>query len=443
MARKVRDANLESRNGRAKLKARGKPHYRLMEQGLHVGYRKARSGAGRWVVRYYKGDGVYEVKTLKGTADDYADADGDGILSFAQAQDRCREIAKSHMSGTSGEVPTVRAAIQTYISRRDSREAERRGRAMRSDAGRLLRYVPDQSPLSATSLRTLDECHLSAWREGLPNMLKGSTRQRLVNDLKAALNEAYRAHRSKLGPNFPLMVKHSLRSDGSHADAPVARDNQILTDAQVTALIRAAREIDAEREWGGDLYRLVIVLAATGARFSQVTRLRVGDVLLAEKRVVMPPSRKGRGGTKSSTAIAVGADVAEALLPAITGRASAAPLLERWIHEPEAIDGKVHWRRIERKAWQTASELDRPWKEICKRAKMQGVIPYALRHSSIVRGIRSNLPIRLVAALHDTSVQMIERHYTKWIVSGLDELAAAAVVPLVPPEGGGKVVTMR
>lgn len=74
---------------------------------------------------------------------------------------------------------------------------------------------------------------------------------------------------------------------------------------------------------------------------------------------------------------------------------------------------------------------------------MQGVIPYALRHSSIVRGIRSNLPIRLVAALHDTSVQMIERHYTKWIVSGLDELAAAAVVPLVPPEGGGKVVTMR
>jgi hypothetical protein len=32
------------------------------------------------------------------------------------------------------------------------------------------------------------------------------------------------------------------------------------------------------------------------------------------------------------------------------------------------------------------------------------VIPYALRHSSIVRAIRSGLPIRLVAALHETSL---------------------------------------
>ena len=54
---------------------------------------------------------------------------------------------------------------------------------------------------------------------------------------------------------------------------------------------------------------------------------------------------------------------------------------------------------------------------------MPDAIPYALRHSSIVRGIRAGLPIRLVAAVHDTSVQMIERHYSRWIVDGLDELA--------------------
>jgi hypothetical protein len=41
------------------------------------------------------------------------------------------------------------------------------------------------------------------------------------------------------------------------------------------------------------------------------------------------------------------------------------------------------------------------------------------------------LPIRLVAALHDTSVVMIERHYSRWIVDGLDDLVARAVVPLV------------
>lgn len=58
-------------------------------------------------------------------------------------------------------------------------------------------------------------------------------------------------------------------------------------------------------------------------------------------------------------------------------------------------------------------------------------IPYALRHSSIVRGLRASLPIRLVAALHDTSVAMIERHYSRRITEGLEELVARAVGPLV------------
>lgn len=72
----------------------------------------------------------------------------------------------------------------------------------------------------------------------------------------------------------------------------------------------------------------------------------------------------------------------------------------------------------------------RPWRAICEKAEVRGVIPYALRHSSIVRGIRAGLPIRLVAALHDTSVAMIERHYARWIADGLDELAARAIIEL-------------
>jgi len=59
-----------------------------------------------------------------------------------------------------------------------------------------------------------------------------------------------------------------------------------------------------------------------------------------------------------------------------------------------------------------------------------GVVPYALRHSSIVRGIAAGLPIRLVAAMHDTSVAMIEKHYSRWIVEGLEDLTARAIIPL-------------
>ena len=75
--------------------------------------------------------------------------------------------------------------------------------------------------------------------------------------------------------------------------------------------------------------------------------------------------------------------------------------------------------------------MSRWWAKVVDAVGLPGVIPYALRHSSIVRAIRAGLPIRLVAAIHDTSVAMIEKHYSRWIVESLDELAARAVVPLL------------
>jgi integrase len=136
--------------------------------------------------------------------------------------------------------------------------------------------------------------------------------------------------------------------------------------------------------------------------------------------------------------VPVGDDVIEALLPASLGRPGDAVLLERWRHRQVA--GGIRWERVGRGPWRAADEITRPWDEIRKRADLPGVIAYALRHSSIVRGIRANLPIRLVAALHDTSVVMIERHYGRWIADGLEELAARAVVPLVPAKDDGASV---
>jgi integrase len=187
----------------------------------------------------------------------------------------------------------------------------------------------------------------------------------------------------------------------------------------------AARELDAD----GDRLLLVILLAATGARFSQLVRMLVRDVQAANGRVFVPPSRKGRGKKEGAhIRMQVGADVIEALRPAIEGRPADALLLERWRHRQT---GPTEWERIERRPWKTPSEMTRWWKGVVKAAGLPDVIPYALRHSSIVRSIRVGLPIRLVAALHDTSVAMIERHYSRWITESLDELTARAVVPLL------------
>ena len=63
MARRVKDAKLESRAAREKLKARAEPYYRTVDQGVHVGYRKgARTGV--WVVRHRTEDKRYSVETV-------------------------------------------------------------------------------------------------------------------------------------------------------------------------------------------------------------------------------------------------------------------------------------------------------------------------------------------------------------------------------------------
>jgi hypothetical protein len=65
-----------------------------------------------------------------------------------------------------------------------------------------------------------------------------------------------------------------------------------------------------------------------------------------------------------------------------------------------------------------------------------------LRHSSIVRALLVNIPIRLIASLHNTSVAMIEKHYSKHIAEYADDLARVALLQHEPPHGGN-VVAMR
>jgi hypothetical protein len=51
----------------------------------------------------------------------------------------------------------------------------------------------------------------------------------------------------------------------------------------------------------------------------------------------------------------------------------------------------------------------------------------ALRHSSIVRQLLANVPVRVVAALHDTSVAMIERTYSRYIADHTEAMERAAM----------------
>ncbi|WP_258608521.1 hypothetical protein [Mesorhizobium sp. AR10] len=302
MARTLVESSITTRNARAALEIG--IHWRGIDPEVHLGYRKGKRG-GAWLVRWRCGRG-YRQSPL-GTADDELQA---GTLSYEAARKAARvlvEGARIEVAATAGKPALdVRHVVEDHISMRDARESKREGRAVRSDASRrLARHILGQpgrgkqlpilpAPLASISLYSLKESDLLAWREALPVAMKFATRQRLINDLKSALNGAYATHRERLDPMLPAVIKHGLKLQ--HEDdelAPVARENQILSDETIGRLLTAARDVDLEQEWDGDLFRLMVILAATGARFSQIQRMRVADCQAAGGRLLVPCQPQG------------------------------------------------------------------------------------------------------------------------------------------------------
>ena len=126
MTKHVRDAGLESRTARARLKASGAPYYKAVGEGLHLGYRKGAT-VGKWVVRRYVGNQGYKVETIA-TADDIEDADGHRVLTFFQAQERARE--RGEKLAYSGPY-RVQDAFKDYLDHLGDR-AENTGRRVKN-----------------------------------------------------------------------------------------------------------------------------------------------------------------------------------------------------------------------------------------------------------------------------------------------------------------------
>jgi hypothetical protein len=280
MAKTLIEAQITTAKARSKLDFG--VHWRRLDAEAHLGYRKGKR-SGAWFVRWRNHhDGANYRQAPVGVANDINDKLAEGTLTFEQAVAKAREhvtrFRTEAAAQAAGPAPTVRTAVETYVKERNSRDSRRAGREVRSDAGHpLRRYVLGQkergsreaveaASLAAVHLHALQEDDLLTWREDLPVELKATTKQRLVNDLKAGLNAAWArlpAEQKKLNPTFLSIVKDGFKAERIDDDdeISVARDNQILTDTQVGTLLHAAREIDDEQGFEGDLYRIVVCLA--------------------------------------------------------------------------------------------------------------------------------------------------------------------------------------
>jgi integrase len=411
---------------RSKLRVRKNPYWQGVSGGrggVSLGFRKAAKGPGVWVAKIVvDGQRIEErIGAPEGTAR------SQGSLSFPKAVAEALTWGKQQAAAvaTAGElaalakIPTVRLAVETYVGMRKAR-AERSG-----SEGSLKLHVGNDTEFADTKLAKLEAQNIEDWRARLPTRLVPSSKNRILNDLRAALNSAAAKYRRQLPAHIPAEIKI-----GTKAEPPTSSPRrQLLTDEQVRAVVEAAFEVDPT----GDFGHLVLLAASTGARFSQLANLIVIDFQFENARVMMPSSRKGKNRQPGArAAVPVGLDVMRRLLPAVNGRGEEEPLLQRWGYRQ--VGGPGNWVKDKRQAWGRASEINELWARAIGVAGVPAdTVMYALRHSSIVRGLKKNLPVRLVAALHDTSVEMIEKHYAAYIIDMTEEMARQTLMPFGPP----------
>ena len=93
MARKVSFSALESRSARLRLKIRRRPYSGpSLARGISLMYRRNGTN-GTWVIKASDGHGAYWTKGFA-FADNFEDADAKDVLTFYQAQDAAKKLAR-------------------------------------------------------------------------------------------------------------------------------------------------------------------------------------------------------------------------------------------------------------------------------------------------------------------------------------------------------------
>jgi integrase len=391
MARTIKDALLDSRTARSRLKARGKPYWRGLEPGLHLGYRRPATGAGKWLARHYVGDQSYEVETIA-VADDFSDPDGVAILNFHQAQTlaRTRMVGRAHAAAGKTGPLTVADAMTSYLEFLQSNRK----------SAPFSKYASD-----AFILPTLGKCEVAAlttdqirtWHakvakaparirtkpgqkqrfkaDGDPEHARRrkSTANRILTILKAALNRAWR--------DGKVTSDAAWRRVEPFESVESARI-RYLSIAEAVRLINASN---------ADFRRLVRGALETGARYGELCALLVSDFNRDSATISIRQSKAGKprhimmtdGGAAFFRSIVAGRAGSEFLFVKDNGD-----------------------------AWLPSHQAD-PMDEANARAAIDPPINFhGLRHTWASHAVMGGVPLIVVAKnLGHSDTRMVEKHY--------------------------------
>jgi integrase len=362
MAKRVRDSGLDSRAARGKLKPRGKPYYKSIGEGLHLGYRKGQV-EGKWVVRRYAGHQSYVTDTI-GTADDIADADGTTVLSFWQAQEKAREIGGQLVY--SGPY-RVQDAVADYLTFLGDRSKVIGGRIQKHIVAKLGDELVEE--LTADTIRRWHNSMVKTDADPEATRKSQVSANRMLATLKSALNMAFREGKVSVDVAWRRvqLFKNVIRAR-----------TRYLSLAECERLLNAADP---------DFRLLVRGALETGARYSELCRMVCGDFNPDAGTVHVPQSKSGK-----ERHIILTEDGAAFFRQLAAGQRGDAPMFGR--------------------VWGPDMQRHRMWMA-CDNGKITPRITFhGLRHTWASQAVMAGMPLNVVARnLGHADTKMVEKHY--------------------------------
>jgi len=368
MPKLPRDARLETREGRSRLKLAHEPYWRLLHQGLYVGYRKGPRG-GVWIVRHLR-DGAYRKHTIA-RADDLQDADGDAILNYRDAVEQAYIFAKTERR--LGLNPTVAEVLERYL---EHQRATKKSAAATENKAKL-HILPTFGKRRVGDLTTdnIKQWHakLASCNEESMRRSKQASANRVLTVLKAALNMAFAD--GLIGSDLAWRRVKPFRN----VDAARIR---YLTAAEASRLINKCEP---------EFRHLVRGALLTGARYGELTRARVADFHAPAGTLYIADSKSGKPRHIPLTNEGV------AFLTELTaGRPAAAMLFTRTGGE----------------AWGASHQIRR-MRLACAKAKITPAVSFHdLRHTYGSLLAMRGVPLQVIAeVLGHADTRITQRHY--------------------------------
>ena len=422
MTQKARDSSLQKRSNRLNLKL-GERHFKILDTGVALCYRRTAESYGTWSVRLVLVDGRYRLEAL-GTADDHVEANGQTVLSFGEAQ--AKALARHKQLQRDGGIVkgpfTVGQAAEHYL---EWFRVHRRAVAT-TESNIKAHILPKWKDVEASELTPKQ---IKAWHNGLAikparkrtklgsslayreapkdedaKRSRKSTANRILTIFKAILNKAYE---DELVASSEAWKKVKPFED---VDEPIVR---FLNTDEGKRLLNACAP---------DLRQLVKAALYTGARYSELTGATVADYSPDNQSLFVRPSKSGKGRH----------------VP-LTGEGSA--------HFAAACVGKkgsaLLFTRADGSAWGKNFHA-RPLLEACRNAKIEPAVGFhQLRHTyaSLLAQAGADL-LTISKLLGHADTRITSRHYAHLC----DKTLANAVNRFLPSFGEapkGKVAAIH